>query len=31
MPNLTIQRVTTARQKKQFLHFPWTLYRNDPN
>ncbi|MFZ1932931.1 MAG: GNAT family N-acetyltransferase [Thermoguttaceae bacterium] len=31
MPNLKIQRVATARQKKQFLHFPWTLYRNDPN
>jgi GNAT superfamily N-acetyltransferase len=31
MSNLTIQRVTTARQRKQFLHFPWTLYRNDPN
>ena len=31
MPNLTIQRVTTARQKRQFLHFPWTLYRDDPN
>ncbi len=31
MSNLTIQRVTTARQKKQFLHFPWTLYQNDPN
>ena len=31
MSNLTIQRVTTAQQKKQFLRFPWTLYRNDPN
>ena len=31
MSNLIIQRVTTARQKKQFLHFPWTLYRDDPN
>jgi len=31
MSNLIIQRVTTARQKKDFLHFPWTLYRGDPN
>lgn len=30
MPNLVIQRVATARQKKQFLEFPWTLYRGDP-
>ena len=25
MSNLTIQRVATARQKKQFLHFPGRL------
>ncbi len=31
MPNLTIERVTTRRQRRQFLHFPWTLYRGDPN
>ncbi len=31
MSNLVIQRVATARQKKQFLQFPWTLYRGDPN
>ncbi|MBU4272567.1 MAG: hypothetical protein KKA28_11960 [Planctomycetes bacterium] len=31
MSNLVIQRVSTARQKKQFLQFPWTLYRDDPN
>ncbi len=31
MSNLIIQRVTTARQKKDFLQFPWTLYRGDPN
>ncbi len=30
MSNLTIQRVATARQKKQFLQFPWTLYGDDP-
>jgi len=31
MSNLVIQRVATARQKKQFLQFPWTLYGDDPN
>jgi GNAT superfamily N-acetyltransferase len=31
MANLEIQRVVTARQKKQFLQFPWTLYQGDPN
>jgi GNAT superfamily N-acetyltransferase len=31
MSNLVIQRVATRRQKRQFLEFPWTLYRNDPN
>ncbi|MEN6457686.1 MAG: GNAT family N-acetyltransferase [Thermoguttaceae bacterium] len=31
MSNLIIERVTTSRQKKQFLNFPWTLYRDDPN
>jgi len=31
MSSLVIQRVTTARQKKMFLRFPWTLYRGDPN
>jgi GNAT superfamily N-acetyltransferase len=31
MAGLTIHRVATTRQRKQFLHFPWTLYRNDPN
>jgi GNAT superfamily N-acetyltransferase len=30
MANLEIQRVTTARQKKLFLEFPWTLYQGDP-
>lgn len=30
MSNLTIERVVTARQKKQFLQFPWTLYKDDP-
>ncbi|MCE5302210.1 MAG: hypothetical protein LLF97_03755 [Planctomycetaceae bacterium] len=31
MSNLLIERVTTRRQKKLFLEYPWTLYRNDPN
>ncbi len=31
MSNLTIERVATRRQQKQFLEFPWTLYRDDPN
>jgi GNAT superfamily N-acetyltransferase len=31
MSNLIIQRVVTARQKRQFLDLPWTLYRDDPN
>lgn len=26
-----VQRVSTRRQKKQFLEFPWALYRGDPN
>ena len=26
-----VQRVSTRRQKKQFLEFPWNLYRGDPN
>ena len=30
MSNLIIERVVTARQKRQFLQFPWTLYRDDP-
>jgi len=31
MSDLTITRVTSRRQRKQFLEFPWTLYRGDPN
>jgi hypothetical protein len=31
MSSISIQRVTTRRQQKQFLQFPWTLYRHDPN
>ena len=31
MAELEIHRVATRRQKKQFLEFPWILYRGDPN
>jgi len=31
MAELEIHRVTTRRQQKQFLEFPWILYRGDPN
>jgi GNAT superfamily N-acetyltransferase len=31
MPDLVVQAVATRRQKKQFFHFPWQLYRGDPN
>ena len=30
MSDLVVQRVTSRRQRKQFLNFPWTLYRDDP-
>src|SRR5689334_20683139 len=30
MNNIVVQRVATSRQKKQFLQFPWTIYKNDP-
>ncbi len=31
MAELKIHCVTTRRQKKQFLEFPWVLYKGDPN
>ena len=31
MNEIVIQRVTTARQRKQFLQLPWSLYQGDPN
>ena len=31
MSDLTIRRVTTRREKKQFLQLPWKLYKDDPN
>jgi len=30
MSQLIVKRVSTRREKKQFLEFPWTLYRDDP-
>ena len=31
MAEVTVQAVATRRQRKQFLTFPWTQYRGDPN
>ena len=31
MAQITVQRVETARQRKQFLELPWQIYRDDPN
>ena len=31
MSELVVRRVSTRRERKQFLDFPWALYRNDPN
>jgi hypothetical protein len=31
MPAVVVQPVATRRQQRQFLDFPWTLYRGDPN
>ncbi|MGA2035449.1 MAG: GNAT family N-acetyltransferase [Thermoguttaceae bacterium] len=31
MPDLVVQAVTTRRARKQFVEFPWSLYRGDPN
>jgi len=31
MSHLVIKPVASRREKKQFLQFPWTLYRDDPN
>jgi len=31
MSNLEIRPVATRREKKAFLEYPWTLYRDDPN
>ncbi len=30
MPDLVVKPVATRRERKQFLHFPWTVYRGDP-
>ena len=29
MGNIVVQRVTSSGQRKQFLQFPWTIYRQD--
>lgn len=31
MSTIVVKPVTTRRQKKEFLSFPWILYREDPN
>ena len=31
MPSPIVHPVVTRRQRKQFLGFPWSLYREDPN
>ena len=31
MPELVVKPVSTRWERKAFLEFPWTLYRNDPN
>ena len=31
MSSVSVVPVHTRRQRKQFLEFPWQLYRNDPN
>ena len=31
MPEIVVEAVATRQQKKQFFHFPWQLYRGDPN
>ncbi len=31
MPTITVQPVASRRQRGEFLEFPWTLYRGDPN
>jgi GNAT superfamily N-acetyltransferase len=31
MGSLTVRPVQTWRQRRRFLNFPWTLYRNDPH
>jgi GNAT superfamily N-acetyltransferase len=31
MSQLVIKPVSTSREKQQFLHLPWEIYRGDPN
>jgi GNAT superfamily N-acetyltransferase len=30
MPELVVKAVASRRERKQFLSFPWSIYRNDP-
>jgi hypothetical protein len=29
--NICIERVTTHKDRKVFVYFPWKVYKNDPN
>jgi len=31
MTSIDVQPVTTRRQRRAFVHFPWRVYKNDPN
>jgi GNAT superfamily N-acetyltransferase len=31
MSELIVKKVQTRKEKSQFFHFPWVLYRDDPN
>ena len=31
MSELSVEPVTTRRQRREFLQLPWTLYAGDPN
>lgn len=31
MANLAVKPVTSRKEQKQFINFPWTLYQDDPN
>jgi len=31
VPHIIVTPVTTARERRQFVTFPWRIYKNDPN
>ena len=31
MNNIHIERVTTRKDRKKFVYFPWKVYKNDPH